>query len=61
LRERYNIELQGGQGALADRMLRIGHMGFVRPSDIEEVLAALAELSPELGLAHATVGAGAIA
>jgi len=37
--------LAGGLGALASRLIRIGHMGDARPADVETMLSALAELS----------------
>ncbi len=46
LRENYGIVLGGGQGPVEGEIFRIGHMGRVEPSEIQEVLDALAaELS----------------
>ncbi len=42
LEERYGIAVNGGQGRLKGQIIRVGHMGWVRWSDLEEVCAALA-------------------
>lgn len=41
------VVLAGGQGKYTDTALRIGHMGFVRESDIDEVLSLLHEVVAE--------------
>ena len=46
LRERYGVEIAGGQGRLAGRIFRIGHMGDVDPLDALTAVAAV-----EMGLA----------
>lgn len=47
LREEYGVSLAGGQGALAGRVLRIGHLGYVEQPELAEALGALrAALSP---------------
>ena len=48
LREKYGIVLGGGQGPVEGQILRIGHMGRVEPSEIQEVLDALAAELPAL-------------
>jgi aspartate aminotransferase-like enzyme len=48
MRERHGVELTGGQGALSDRMVRIGHMGWVTEADIDGVIDGLAEVAPLL-------------
>jgi aspartate aminotransferase-like enzyme len=53
MRERHAIELQGGQGAYADTILRIGHMGWAFEPDLQAVLDGLAETVPALMLAPA--------
>jgi aspartate aminotransferase-like enzyme len=53
MRERHEIELQGGQGAYADSILRIGHMGWAFEPDLQAVLDGLAETIPALMLAPA--------
>lgn len=36
------VRLAGGQGALAGRVLRLGHLGFVHRPELEEAIAAVA-------------------
>ncbi len=43
--ERHDVVVQGGQGHLADRMIRIGHMGWVNASDIDGTLQALDDVA----------------
>jgi aspartate aminotransferase-like enzyme len=43
LRER-GVVLSGGQAALAGKIFRIGHLGFVDVADIDEVIGALADV-----------------
>lgn len=40
------VVLAGGQGPLAGKILRIGHLGWIHESDVEEILAALARALP---------------
>jgi len=54
MRERHAIELQGGQGHLSDRMVRIGHMGWVTASDLEHVIEGLDDVASPLGIPRAT-------
>ena len=61
MRERHNVELQGGQGGLTDRMIRIGHMGWVSAAEIDDVLAGLEEIGPILGIVQSRTGERAIA
>ena len=42
------IDVAAGQGKSADRIIRIGHMGWCDAADIEIVLDALAEVMPAL-------------
>ena len=49
LRRTYNVEAQGGQGALADDIVRIGHMGWVNRKDVEEATAAIAAAARLMG------------
>lgn len=39
--EHENVMLQAGQGAYADAVLRVGHMGWVTETDLTEAFAAL--------------------
>jgi len=45
LRDRHGLELAGGQGALAGKIFRIGHLGDVSEADAVEIIGRL-----ELGL-----------
>jgi aspartate aminotransferase-like enzyme len=56
MRERFDVELQGGQGELADRMVRIGHMGWCSTTDIDGVLHGLREIAPLIGAAPSVEG-----
>ena len=49
MRTEQNVVLAGGQGKLAGRIFRIGHMGYVSQEDIEEVLEALKVVLPKVG------------
>ena len=49
LREEYQVELASGQESLKDEIFRIGHMGYVTPADIQEVINALTAVLPRLG------------
>jgi aspartate aminotransferase-like enzyme len=46
----HGVVLAGGQGSLADKIFRIGHIGWVSEADIDDTLRALrivlSELSP---------------
>lgn len=49
LRERFGVVVAGGQGPLAGKIIRIGHMGYVREEDIQETLEALGKALTLLG------------
>ena len=49
MRTEYNIILGGGQGELEGKIFRIGHMGYVKEDEIQEVLEALEIVLPKLG------------
>lgn len=52
-----NVILQGGQGRLEGKIIRIGHMGYVQQHQIVDALAALERALPRFG--HpVTPGAG---
>jgi aspartate aminotransferase-like enzyme len=51
LRDRHGITIAGGHGAVADRLFRIGHIGYVDVFDVTTALAAI-----ELELAEAGAG-----
>ncbi len=42
LEERHGIAVNGGQGGLKGKIIRVGHVGWVRRSDLEDVIQALA-------------------
>ena len=50
LRDEYNVVLAGGQGKLAGKIFRIGHLGWVTKDDIREVLKTVAKVLPQAGL-----------
>ncbi len=49
LRERFAIWVADGQGPLAGRVMRIGHMGAIGGTDIVTLIAALGSLVPAAG------------
>ena len=49
MREEHQVVLSGGYGKLAGKIFRIGHLGGVTESDIEEVMAALKVALPGAG------------
>jgi aspartate aminotransferase-like enzyme len=56
LKETYNVELQGGQGALKGKVFRIGHMGLASYADL---LVCFAGLERILDHAHRLPRSGA--
>ena len=48
LRDEHNIILAGGQGNLAGKIFRIGHLGWVTEDDIKEVLETMAKVLPQV-------------
>ena len=44
-----NVVLAGGQGKLSGKIFRIGHLGYVTPEDIQEVLDSLKNVLPKVG------------
>ena len=50
LRRDYGVEAQGGQAHLADRLVRVGHMGWVHEAEmrqaVDAIVDACARLSP---------------
>jgi serine---pyruvate transaminase len=55
LRDRHGITIAGGHGDIADRLFRIGHIGYV---DVYDITAALAAVELELTEAGADVERG---
>jgi len=49
LREEHQVMLSGGQGSLAGKIFRIGHLGLVTEDDIKPVISALRAVLPQAG------------
>jgi aspartate aminotransferase-like enzyme len=49
MRDRYGVEVAGGQAALAEKIIRIAHLGAMEATDIIVVLSALEMSLSELG------------
>jgi len=47
LRDEYDVVIATGQGRLAGKIFRIGHLGLVKESDIKTILEALAKALPK--------------
>lgn len=47
LRDEHGVILTGGQGSLAGKIFRIGHLGYTAESEIAEVLDAIAAVLPQ--------------
>ena len=48
LREEFGVEAQGGQGHMADQLVRIGHMGWVHEPEMREAIAAIHAISDQV-------------
>ena len=46
----HGVVLAGGQQSLSGKILRIGHMGYCAPEEIEETLLAIGSALPKAGL-----------
>jgi aspartate aminotransferase-like enzyme len=57
LREQFGVEAQGGQGHMADQLVRIGHMGWVHEPEMREAIAAVQAVAMELAAAPETMTA----
>ncbi|MEW6583154.1 MAG: alanine--glyoxylate aminotransferase family protein [Actinomycetota bacterium] len=57
LRERFGVQVAGGQGKLQGKVVRIGHCGFTAYPDILVGVGALEQVLDELGV-QVTLGAG---
>lgn len=57
MRERFGISIAGGQQKLADKIFRIGHLGYVAPADVIWTLGAL-EMTLVTLKVPCTLGAG---
>ncbi|MFN0153007.1 MAG: pyridoxal-phosphate-dependent aminotransferase family protein [Gaiella sp.] len=61
LREKHGLEIAGGHGEIADRLFRIGHIGYVSEDDIVRCVAAIGSEINALGGAVDQAAAGAAA
>jgi aspartate aminotransferase-like enzyme len=57
LRDRYQLELAGGQGKLAGQIFRIGHLGDINEQDGREIVGRLEQALVDIGYIDAPVGA----
>lgn len=57
VQQQFGLVLAGGQGKMAGKIFRIGHLGFYQPLDMLTVLAALEVVCHRLG-AQVPLGAG---
>ena len=48
LRQDYGVEAQAGQAHLADRLVRVGHMGWVHEPEMRDAIAAIREVTDRL-------------
>jgi aspartate aminotransferase-like enzyme len=53
LRTKYGVVIAGGQGKMAGRMIRVGHLGAVTDGDVIQVLWAMERALEELDIAPA--------
>ena len=49
IKDKYGVEVAGGQQTLDGKIFRIGHLGYVNDEDIKEVLAAIKSGLQEIG------------
>lgn len=57
LRDRYQLELAGGQGKLAGQIFRIGHLGDISEDDGRQIISRLEQALVEIGYIDTPVGA----
>ena len=57
VREDHDVVLAGGQKSLSGKIFRIGHMGRTTEDEIQQTIAALAEVLPKVGFKAAKVAA----
>ena len=48
MRDEFNVEISGGQGALTGKIWRIGHMGWCEPEHIDECIDALEKVLAQI-------------
>jgi aspartate aminotransferase-like enzyme len=51
LRRDYGVEAQGGQAHLSDRLIRVGHMGWVHEPEMRQAVAAVVDVAARLSSA----------
>jgi aspartate aminotransferase-like enzyme len=56
LRRDYGVEAQGGQAHLADRLIRVGHMGWVHEPEMRQAVDAIVEACTRLSSAAGEPG-----
>jgi aspartate aminotransferase-like enzyme len=56
LRRDYGVEAQGGQAHLADRLIRVGHMGWVHELEMRQAIDAIVDASARLSAATGEPG-----
>ena len=61
LRRDHGVEAQGGQGALADSLLRIGHMGWAHEAELREAVDAVAQVAVKVDAGRRLAAAGQVA
>jgi aspartate aminotransferase-like enzyme len=49
MRDEHGIVISGGQSTLAGKIFRIGHLGYVTDSDIDDVIRELRQALPKVG------------
>jgi aspartate aminotransferase-like enzyme len=49
LRNDREVVVAGGQGSLSGKIFRVGHMGHITDEDVDDVMASLKAVLPELG------------
>jgi len=53
LNEKYGVVIAGGQGKMAGKMVRVGHLGAIAEGDVVQVLWAIEQALEELDIAPA--------
>jgi aspartate aminotransferase-like enzyme len=48
LRTEYGVEAQGGQAHLADRLIRVGHMGWAHEPEMRQAIDAVVDAAARL-------------
>jgi aspartate aminotransferase-like enzyme len=56
LRDKYQLELAGGQGKLAGQIFRIGHMGDISEDEGRQIVSRLEQALVEIGYIDSPVG-----